>query len=480
VRQEFEGPRQVHLQGLIPEPFLTQNLETIGRLSLTADNRAYSITFIVDPGISKPDGYKLVIEPSGTIVTGTNSCGLFYGIQTFLQLLTIFRTHRQWYALSITDWPAYKKRGMMVDMGRSVFTLPMLRRIVRILARLKLNQLHLHLYDDELCGIWFEGLPLGLENPYSISIDDLAELIKYAEQYHIEIIPELEGWGHVGSIVYHYPALRGGKGMYEGSSFLVGNDTLALMTNMIEQVVRIMPRTSTIHLGLDEANWYLDSRMAQDFSPSDLVFRYFSILQSLGEKYGKEITLRVWADHAGRPIPESIQSKVIIEPWDYWNAHRDEIDRKIRHYAGQSGMRWMMAAGQSGAHFRGAYRATRYWCTKALGIPNLEGVNITFWLTNDLRAKMISLFTGAYYAWNPLANTELATIEDEEEFDRKVFPVMYNWQSNFRDAFPDDIEHDRGPLVVNGYYLWGPKHAQPVAPTAPLANTREGHDYLNE
>ena len=57
---------------------------------------------------------------------------------------------------------------------------------------------------------------------------------------------------------------------------------------------------------------------------------------------------------------------------------------------------------------------------------------------------------------------------------------MYWWQSNFRDAFADDIERDRGPLVYNGFYLWGKNHGKAVAPTAIAANTTDGHDYLNE
>ena len=80
----------------------------------------------------------------------------------------------------------------MVDMGRSAFSLSMLKRIVRILMRLKMNQLHLHLYDDELCGLKFDNLPFGEENPFAITINELAELVEYASQYHIEIVPELK------------------------------------------------------------------------------------------------------------------------------------------------------------------------------------------------------------------------------------------------------------------------------------------------
>jgi hypothetical protein len=416
----------------------------------------------------------------GIIVSAADESDMTYGMQTLLQVLALFRDAQRWPELEINDYPAYDKRCFMVDMGRSVFTMPLLKRIVRILARLKMNQLHVRLYDDELCSMRFEGFPFGSENPYALTIADLAELVRYAAQYHIEIVPELEAWGHVGSLVYHRPELRGGEGKYAGSSFLICEETFALMRELTRQVVEVMPSQATIHFGMDEANWYLSPSMPQDFSPQQLVGRYYKMLQEIGDKLGKELTMRIWADHGGRPVPQEIQHSVIIEPWQYWIIRKDTIDRAIGRYSGAGKMRWMMGAGQSNAQYRGAYHATRYWCKQALDSPNVEGVNITLWGSNDLDQKLLSLFAGAYFAWNPDSGIAFSELEDYEEFDRHVFPFMYWWQDTFRDAFQDDICQDRGPVVNNGFYLWGKNHGQPVAPTVTAANTAIGHDYLNE
>ncbi len=380
----------------------------------------------------------------------------------------------------ISDRPAYAKRGFMVDMGRSVFPLPMLKRIVRILHRLKMNQLHLHLLDDELCGLRFDGLPFGADNPFALSIAELAELVRYAQAYHVEIVPELEAWGHVGSLVHHRKHLRGGEGMYRGSSFLICEESFALIREMISQVAGVMPQKATIHLGLDEAVWAPGSDMPEDFSPTDMVQRYYDILQEVADEQGKELTLRIWADHAGRPIPPSIQDNVIIEPWQYWQGRYSSIDDSIAKYSGDGKMRWMAGAGVSVGQPRSAYHATRYWCRQARESPNLDGINITFWGTNELENRIFGLFAGAAYTWNPTPPTDFAQVEDYEEYDRTVFPIMHWWQAQFRDAYPDELRKDRGPLVHMGHYLWGDRHGEAVSPAAVEAGTFFGHDFLNE
>ena len=92
-----------------------------------------------------------------------HAAGLSYAIRTLEQLFVYFPANMP--EIDINDYPAFNKRCFMVDMGRSVWRLPLLKRMIRILHRLKMNQLHLHLYDDELCSIKINELPFGSENP---------------------------------------------------------------------------------------------------------------------------------------------------------------------------------------------------------------------------------------------------------------------------------------------------------------------------
>ncbi len=479
VAGEFKKPAKVNfIAGELPV-FCQEDFAVTTGILLCDSSDAYNIRFLIDESCTNQQGYSLDLNPYKCVVKSGTSQGLFYGFQTLLQILVQFKYTDNWSVLTISDCPKYNKRCFMVDMGRSAYNITSLKRVVRILARLKMNQLHLHLYDDELCGLQFRNMPFGYDNPYSITMEELAELINYARSYYIEIIPELEAWGHVASIVYHMPELKGGPGMYSGASFLCTEKTFTLMRELISQVVAVMPQKSTIHLGLDEAGWYLGKDMPVSFMPCDMVRRYYDILQDIGKEHNKDLTLRIWADHGGREVPKDIQHNVIIEPWEYWIRHAPSISEKIEKYSSQK-MRWMMGAGSSGGHFRGAYSATRYWCQNAVNSSNVDGVNMTMWLWNDLERKIVSLFNGAYYAWNPLTESDFVNLDDTEACDRIVYPIMYWWQSNFRDAFFDDIQRDRGPLVYNGHYLWGENHGKPVSPTVTFADTRAGHDYLNE
>jgi hypothetical protein len=477
---EFLSPRRIRFEGMSFSERYISDFQEIGRLDISKNKDAYQIHLEIDSAKVPPQGYHLLMEEKGINLVASDRAGLNYGLETLLQIIGYSRNEQNWPAVEITDWPTYKKRCFMADMGRSVYSISFLKRLIRILARLKMNQLHLHLYDDELCGLRFDKLPFGSENPHAISLADLKAIVDYAHEYEIEIVPELEAWGHVSSLVFHRPELRGGEGMYHGSSFLIGEKTFALMRTLIEQVLSVMPQKCTIHLGLDEAKWFPDCDLGNNFTPSDMVGRYYEILQELAVKQSKDIMLRIWADHAGRPVPESIQHRVIIEPWDYWNLHKEEIIRKIERFSGEGKMRWMMGAGQSGAQHRGAYHATRLWCRLAKNSPNVDGVNITFWMRNDLDQNFITLFSGAFYAWNATALTEFSDAEDYERYDQLVFPIMLRWQTIFSDGHHDLILQDRGPNVFNGFYLWGNQHGKPVAPTAPAANTLYGHDYLNE
>jgi hypothetical protein len=440
----------------------------------------YKIMFKLIDDLQLPDeGYRLKTGKDGIEIFARQPNGLFYGMQTILQLFESWRKMNSWQELSIEDFPAYHKRSFMADMGRSVFPLPMLKRIVRILGRLKMNQLHLHLFDDELCGIRFDGHAFGSDNPYALSMRELKELIDYAQQYYVEVIPEIESWAHAGSITYFRPELQGGEGVFNGSSFLISEDVFDLVRDLTSQIAEVMPQNGVFHFGLDEANWFVAESMPEDYSPEQMFIRYYDMLQDINRQFNKNFTMRMWHDHKGRRIPSEIRERIIVEPWGYWNLQTEDIDNKIAYFS-QSGMRWMIGAGQSMGQYRGAYHATRHWCRNALDKPGVEGVNITFWGRNDLDNHLISLFAGAYYAWNPCAQTEFSELEDYEAFDRIVFPIMRNWQTACRDAFPDDLCADRGPCVYNGFYWGGAKHGMAVSPSVIQAKTSRQHNFINE
>jgi N-acetyl-beta-hexosaminidase len=96
---------------------------------------------------------------------------------------------------------------------------------------------------------------LGKENPGAIPIQDLKAIVSYARQFNIAICPEMESWGHINSILYHYPECYGAPGVHEGASFGVGPTTILLLEKIYDEVAPCLERDSWVHLGLDEAKW---------------------------------------------------------------------------------------------------------------------------------------------------------------------------------------------------------------------------------
>jgi len=340
------------------------------------------------------------------------------------------------------------------------------------MCRLKLNSLHLHLFDDQLNAVRFKDLPLGRENPMALSIEEYGEIIEYARRHHISVVPEFECWGHAGSIVYHYPKLCGGPGMWGGFSFCIGEELYELLEKMFDEFMPILETESVFHVGLDEAIWaLLPSVVPEDadkYTPSTHVARLYETLGRVAQRHGKRITMRLWADHGGRPIPEELIGKVIVEPWCYFEGREHDIEEKVARFSGKGKPRFMMGGGMSQLHFGGHYGATRIWCREGKDSPNVEGINICVWETNDISGKMIGLYGGAEYAWSPESPGPRPEDPHGEWQRGKLQINMRKWQAKFPDANPHAIDLDRGPEAFHGKYCWPPFAGLPVAPTALL------------
>jgi len=444
----------------------------------------YRVQFKKSSQITNAEGYELTSETNGIIVLYATEAGQFYGAQTVYQLLayswhgTEFLGFSETPAeadaaakhfvplLSVKDEPAYQTRSLMLDLGRAPFGMPLLKRTIRIMGQLKLNTLHLHLYDDQLCGFHFANLPLGHENPFSLNADDLKEIVRYARSYHISVMPELESWGHVASIVYHYPELSGGEGMYAGASFGVGQKTYDLLEKMYDEIVPCLEDNASVHVGLDEAHWsVLPGEENKGCTPASMVGQIYEILMRVGNKYHKKITMHLWADHGGRPLPKDIEDKVVIEPWKYLATDQAAILTTLEKYGGTGKTPCMMGAGANSYAYAGNYEATRIWCQGGVKYPNILGVTLCLWESNDLGGRLITLYGGSDFAWNPQPPIPFKKDPLGELLRQHLDRQMRDWQLIFPDALPAAINADRGPEVKTGHYAWPPLAGKSVAPT---------------
>jgi hexosaminidase len=178
----------------------------------------------LDHGI--PGAYNLTVDNKGIYIAGDNAAGVFYGIQTLIQLLSDKTTVPQ---LTINDYPRFEYRGMHLDVSRHFSSIAFLKKYIDYLAAYKYNVFHWHLTDDQgwrieikkypeltSIGAWRNGTIIGRypgtgsDNlPYggTYTQEQVKELVHYAAERHIEVIPEIEMPGHGSAAIAAYPWL---------------------------------------------------------------------------------------------------------------------------------------------------------------------------------------------------------------------------------------------------------------------------------
>ena len=149
------------------------------------------------------EGYRLEVGAALHIEART-AAGVFYGTRSVLQLLHGRRTIP---AGRARDWPRYPERGLMIDNGRRYFSPGWIRREIRELAYLKLNQLHLHFSEDQ--GFRIESS----SHPEIVSRQHLTKrqvrgIVALARRHHVRVVPEIDMPGHLGAALARHPRLQ--------------------------------------------------------------------------------------------------------------------------------------------------------------------------------------------------------------------------------------------------------------------------------
>jgi hexosaminidase len=239
------------------------------------------------------EGYQLKITRTGIVISARNDTGLFYGIQSLLQLIaasgSVTDRSVKLPCLSITDAPRFAWRGMHLDVSRHFFSKEFVKKYIDILAMHKLNVFHWHLTDDQgwrieikkyprltEIGAWREDLEAedwtyfqNISNNPALKLyggfytqDDIREIVKYAQDRYITIVPEIEMPGHPNAVFAAYPELScSGKpfckpktaGFEFSDPFCAGNDKVfEFLEGVLSEVIELFP-SEYIHIGGDEA-----------------------------------------------------------------------------------------------------------------------------------------------------------------------------------------------------------------------------------
>ena len=234
------------------------------------------------PQLPSPESYTLSVTSQRIEIRATSGAGLFYGMQTLLQLMQPASTGSYSVpSVEIEDTPRFAYRGLMLDVSRHFSTKEFIKKQIDALAYYKINRLHLHLTDaagwrleikkyplltdfaawrtDPTWKKWWNGgrKYLRYDEPGAsggyYTQDDIREILEYARQHYITVIPEIEMPSHSEEVLAAYPQLSCSGEPYKNSDFCVGNEeTFTFLENVLTEVMELFP-SEYIHIGGDEA-----------------------------------------------------------------------------------------------------------------------------------------------------------------------------------------------------------------------------------
>ncbi|MGL4993745.1 MAG: family 20 glycosylhydrolase [Bacteroidales bacterium] len=268
-----------------PAAFLASKIKssTGYDLKIGEEDGANSISIVLNTRVPiGHEGYLLKSNKDGVFIEARTPQGAFYAIQTLLQLLPAEIESKNvvknidWSipAVEIKDEPAFRYRGLMLDVCRHFASVDYIKKQLDVLAMFKMNKFHWHLTEDQAWRIEIKQYPKLTEmgshriegdgtkyGPFFYTQEEIKEVIAYASERYIDIIPEIELPGHALAALIAYPEYSCTGGPFEQPRIIwgveedvycVGNeDTFTFLENILTEVAALFP-SQYFHIGGDE------------------------------------------------------------------------------------------------------------------------------------------------------------------------------------------------------------------------------------
>ena len=248
-----------------------------------------SISLKISNDFDKDEAYNLIVTHEKVLVEGASAKGVFYGVQTLKQLLALQAeeegetSEKGIPSVNISDAPAFDYRGMHLDVARHMFPVDFIKKYIDLIAMHKMNTFHWHLTEDQGWRIEIKQYPKLTEigsvrketvieknfDPYKgdgkeyggyYTQEEVKDIVAYAAERHVTIIPEIELPGHSRAVLAAYPELGNGTGPYEVATkwgvfkeiLAPKEETFEFLENVLTEVMELFP-SEYIHIGGDEA-----------------------------------------------------------------------------------------------------------------------------------------------------------------------------------------------------------------------------------
>jgi len=279
--------------------------------------------------LGEDESYSLEINSAGAKLDAATPLGVMRGLQTFLQLVQTTADGFATPAIAIQDNPRFPWRGLMIDVGRHFIPLDVLKRNLDGMAAVKLNVFHWHLSDNQGFRVESKKFPklqeMGSDDLYYTQ-DEVRELIAYARERGIRVVPEFDMPGHSTAWFVGYPELASGPGPYEierkWGVFDPAMDpteerTYKFLDAFIGEMAALFP-DQYFHIGGDEVNgkeWAANPKIqafmrAHGFKTNQDLQAYFNTrVQKIVAKHGK--TMVGWDEILRPDLPKDI----VVQSW---------------------------------------------------------------------------------------------------------------------------------------------------------------------
>jgi hexosaminidase len=236
-----------------------------------APNRKASLTIRAQnagkpvPEMGEDETYSLDVTSSGATLTAPKTLGVLHGLETFLQLVQPSPEGFAAPAVHIEDKPRFPWRGLMIDVSRHFIPLDVIKRNLDAMAAVKLNVLHLHLSDDQGFRVESKKFPklqgLGSDGLY-FTQDQIRDVVDYAADRGIRVVPEFDMPGHTTSWFVGYPKISSGTGPYsmvrtwgifDPAMDPTREETYKFLDKFVGEMAGLFP-DAYFHIGGDEVN----------------------------------------------------------------------------------------------------------------------------------------------------------------------------------------------------------------------------------
>ncbi|HEV2485409.1 MAG TPA: glycoside hydrolase family 20 zincin-like fold domain-containing protein [Terracidiphilus sp.] len=295
-----------------------------------------------DPAMQS-EGYVLVAESHQTSIVAASGAGIFYGVQTFKQLLPLPGTERELPTGTVRDWPAMRYRGVQDDLSRGpVPTLEYQKHQIRVFAAFKANIYspyfeHTLLYPNE---------PMAAPPGGAMTPSEAKELVAYARQYHVTIVPEQEAFGHLHHVL-KYDLYQDAAETPHGHVIAPGQAaTLPLIKDWFTQIAEEFP-SPFMHIGADET-WDLGrGRTQQQVETQGYGPVYVAFLKQIHDELAPlHRRLLFWGDIGGADpaAVAGLPKDMIAVPWNY--SSTTGFDKMIEPFA-KAGIETWVAPGDA-------------------------------------------------------------------------------------------------------------------------------------